>query len=94
MSRDIRLFHLMFARCMVGEDQLLDETYGRAPKVLENFLQAWKQLQTEVVDWSSFFRFTGCSPRLQECITSNEVGWVMTCVARATSRGKMYTSKL
>ena len=71
-------------------DITLDETNGKAPQVLEQFQRAWKKAQAEVVDWQSFFRFTGCSTELLERITGNEDGWVETCVARATTRGKMY----
>ena len=95
VSRDITLFQLMFLQHVIGADlqataQLLDETNGKASKVLEKFQQAWKESQKKVVDWSSFLEFTGCSEAFRRQITQDQNKWVHTCVARAKARGKMY----
>ena len=95
VSRDITLFQLMFLKHVIGDNlsataHLLDQTNGKAPKVLEQFQQAWKESKRKVCDWRGFLEQTGCSMELIQSIASDEDKWVRVCVARARNRGKMY----
>jgi len=95
VSRDITLFQLMFLRHVIGSNEkktaeILDTTNGKAPAVLEEFQNAWRDSQRTVKDWNSFFSLTGCGRGFQKQIKEDVNRWIGNCVQRAYRRGKAY----